>query len=69
MIDIKRWGEFMFAFWKMIKAYQTVEDWTDLINTADRMMSDYPEPVFPGAVAYGRFYAAYVYIEDKQLIL
>lgn len=59
MIDIKRWGEFMFAFWKMIKAYQTVEDWTDLMNTADRMMNDYPEPVFR-AYVYG-------FLEQKNI--
>jgi hypothetical protein len=46
MIDVKRWGEFMFAFWKMIKAYQTVKDWAKLMDEADKMMEQFPEPVF-----------------------
>lgn len=46
MIDVKTWGEFMFALWKMIKKYQTVDDWTKLMDEADKMMAHYTEPVF-----------------------
>jgi hypothetical protein len=46
MIDVKRWGEFMFALWKKIKAYETVKDWTKLMDEADKMMEQFPEPVF-----------------------
>lgn len=50
MIDIKRWGEFMFALWKKIKAYETVKDWTKLMDEADKMMEQFPEPVFRAMV-------------------
>lgn len=50
MIDVKRWGEFMFALWKKIKAYETVKDWTKLMNEADTMMEQFPEPVFRAMV-------------------
>ena len=46
MIDVKRWGEFMFALWKKIKKYETVDDWTKLMDEADKMMEQFPEPVF-----------------------
>ena len=46
MIDTKTWGEFMFALWKKIKAYETVKDWTKLMDEADKMMEQFPEPVF-----------------------
>lgn len=46
MIDVKRWGEFMFALWKKIKAYETVKDWQKLMDEADKMMEQFPEPVF-----------------------
>ena len=46
MIDVKTWGEFMFALWKKIKAYETVKDWTKLMDEADKMMEQFPEPVF-----------------------
>ena len=46
MIDVKRWGEFMFALWKKIKAYETVDNWTKLMDEADAMMEQFPEPVF-----------------------
>ena len=46
MIDIKRWGEFMFAFWKVVKAYQTVSEWSKLMDEGDKLMNDFPEPVF-----------------------
>lgn len=50
MIEQKRWGEFMFAFWKMIKKYMIVSDWAALMDEADKMMSEYPEAVFRGIV-------------------
>jgi hypothetical protein len=46
MIDVKRWGEFMFALWKKIKKYETVDDWTKLMDEADALMNEYPQPVF-----------------------
>ena len=46
MIDIKEWGGFMFALWKIIKKYQTVEKWEDLMDEADKIMEQYPSPVF-----------------------
>ena len=46
MIEQKTWGEFLFALWKVIKAYQTVDDWTKLMDTADKLMATYPQPVF-----------------------
>ena len=46
MIDTKTWGEFMFSLWKKIKAYETVKDWTKLMDEADKMMEQFPEPVF-----------------------
>ena len=46
MIDIKTWGEFMFAFWKVIKAFDTVDDFSKLMDAGDRLMNDYPQPVF-----------------------
>lgn len=50
MIEIKRWGEFMFALWKKIKKYETVDDWQKLMNEADAMMEQFPEPVFRAMV-------------------
>lgn len=50
MIDVKRWGEFMFALWKKIKAYETVDDWQKLMDEADKMMEQFPEPVFRAMV-------------------
>ena len=50
MIDVKRWGEFMFALWKKIKKYETVDDWTKLMDEADKMMEQFPEPVFRAMV-------------------
>ena len=46
MIDIKRWGEFMFAFWKVVKTYQIVSEWSKLMDEGDKLMNDFPEPVF-----------------------
>lgn len=46
MIDLKTWGDFMFALWKMIKKYQTVEEFTKLMDDADAIMDKYPQPVF-----------------------
>ena len=46
MIDQKTWGEFLFSLWKVIKANQTVRDWTELMNTADKIMDQFPQPVF-----------------------
>lgn len=46
MIEVKRWGEFLFAFWKVVKANQTVEDWTKFMDTGDKLMNDFPESVF-----------------------
>ena len=50
MIDVKRWGEFMFALWKKIKAYETVNDWQKLMDEADKLMETFPQPVFRGFV-------------------
>ena len=50
MIDIKTWSEFMFAFWKMIKKYQTVDNWTALMDEADKIMEKFVQPVFRGIV-------------------
>ena len=50
MIDVKRWGEFMFALWKKIKAYETVDNWQKLMDEADKMMEQFPEPVFRAMV-------------------
>ena len=50
MIDTKTWGEFMFALWKKIKAYETVKDWTKLMDEADKLMETFPQPVFRGFV-------------------
>lgn len=36
----------MFALWKMIKKYQTVEEFTKLMDDADVIMDKYPQPVF-----------------------
>ena len=38
MIELKTWGEFMFAFWKVVKKYQTVENFGDLMDEADKLM-------------------------------
>jgi Sec7-like guanine-nucleotide exchange factor len=46
MIDQKTWGNFLFALWKMIKKYQTVEDFSKLMDDADAIMNEFPEPIF-----------------------
>jgi hypothetical protein len=50
MIELKTWGEFMFAFWKVVKKYQTVENFGDLMDEADKLMETFPQPVFRGFV-------------------
>ena len=46
MIEQKQWGEFLFALWKMIKANPTVTDWTSFMDSADKVMEQFPQPVF-----------------------
>lgn len=50
MIELKTWGEFMFAFWKVVKKYQKVENWSTLMDEADKLMETFPQPVFRGFV-------------------
>lgn len=46
MIDIKTWGEFLFALWKAIKKHQTVKDWGAFIKEMESMMQQFPHPIF-----------------------
>lgn len=50
MIDIKTWGEFMFAFWKFVKSHHDGGNWTEIMNDADKIMDQFPQSVFRGIV-------------------
>ena len=52
MIDLKVWGEFLFAYWKFIKKYHSNEtdNFGECVTEADALMKQYPQHVFHSMV-------------------
>lgn len=52
MIDLKTWGDFLFAFWKFIKKYHdnSTDNMDDAVKEADSIMKKYNRPLFNGII-------------------
>lgn len=48
MISLKRWGDFLFAYWKFIKKYHdpSKDDYKECHMDASELLKEYTENVF-----------------------
>ncbi len=61
MIDLKTWGEWMFAYWKYIKKYHSNEtdNFDDCVKEGSKLMDQFPQPIFRSMV--------FAFLEQKSI--